>query len=66
MCRIRILGEFNEILNITDIRLPKLAVDGTTGEYSCEVCHNQAEQCVNSTIPVLGRSKSLLPTTLAT
>ena len=54
-CRIRLQGEFNEILNITYIRLPRLALDGTTGEYSCEVCQDEA-QCVNSTIPVLGRS----------
>ena len=52
-----------EHLNITRIRLPTLAVDGTTGEYTCEVCHNQGMQnngkiCVNSTVPIRGRSES--------
>ena len=55
-----ISGEFNEILNITEIRLPTLASDGSTGDYTCKVCHNQGmpsngEICVNSTVPVLGR-----------
>ena len=55
---IRILNQFNEIVNITGTRLPSLAVDGNTGEYTCEVCSNREaaeELCVTSTIPVLGR-----------
>ena len=57
-----ISGAFNETLNITEIRLATLAVDGLTGDYTCEVCHNRGmpsngEICVNSTVPILGRSE---------
>ena len=46
-----------DVLNVTRIQLPTLAVDGVTGEYSCLVCENQGtpqEVCVNSKIPIEG------------
>ena len=46
-----------DVLNVTRIQLPTLAVDGVTGEYTCLVCENQGmplEVCVNSTIPIKG------------
>ena len=46
-----------DVLNVTAIQLPTLAVDGVTGEYTCLVCNNQGtpqEVCVNSTIPIEG------------
>ena len=49
-----------EIVNNTGVRLPTLAVDGTTGEYTCEVCSDRdtpTENCVNSTVPIVGRRK---------
>ena len=58
LCRISIRGYFNEIVNNSGVRLPTLAVDGTTGEYTCEVCSDRGmltENCVNSTVPFVGR-----------
>ena len=45
-----------DVLNVTAIQLPTLAVDGVTGEYTCLVCDNQGTPrvCVNSTIPIEG------------
>ena len=57
---ITIRGQFNEIVNNTGVRLPTLAVDGTTGEYTCEVCSDRGmptETCSNSTVPIIGRRK---------
>ena len=54
--RILIIGQFMDVLNVTAIQLPTLAVDGVTGEYTCLVCDNQGTPrvCVNSTIPIEG------------
>ena len=60
LCRTSIRGQFGEIVNDTGVRLPTLAVDGTTGEYTCEVCSDRdtpTENCVNSTVPIVGRRK---------
>ena len=55
--RILIIGQNMDVLNVTAIQLPTLAVDGVTGEYTCMVCNNQGtpqEVCVDSTIPIEG------------
>ena len=55
------LSIFNEVLEILGVRLPGLNTlfnnDATTGEYTCEVCHDLKGQqmlCANSTIPIIG------------
>lgn len=60
LCRIDIVGGFNEIVNITGTQIPTGAVDGTTGIYTCKVCRDRdtpREVCVNSSLPVEGRRK---------
>ena len=56
----RIEGEFDEIFNITRVRIQMGAEDPHRGIYECEVCTargNISEQChsANVTLPIVGR-----------
>ena len=65
----RIEGEFDEIFNITRVRIQLGAEDPHRGIYECEVCiargHPIFEMCHNATVtlPVVGRPPILNSTT---
>ena len=65
----RIEGEFDEIYNITRVRIKKGTEDPHRGIYECEVCTARgniiSEQChsANVTLPIVGRSPILNSTT---
>ena len=64
----RIEGEFDEIFNITRVRIQLGAEDPHRGIYECEVCTergNISEQChsANVTLPIVGRPPILNFTT---
>ena len=64
----RIEGEFDEIFNITRVRIQLGADDPHRGIYECEVCTargNISEQChsANATLPTVGRPPILDSTT---
>ena len=53
----RISGIFNDFLKINNSLLPTISHVGTTGEYTCEICHGLKGQqmlCANSTISIIG------------
>ena len=65
----RIEGEFDEIFNITRVRIQMGAEDPHRGIYECEVCTARgniiSEQChsANVTLPIVGRPPILNSTT---
>ena len=65
----RIEGEFDEIFNITRVRIQMGAEDPHRGIYECEVCiargHPLFEMChsANVTLPIVGRAPILNSTT---